>query len=129
MSSGAQPAFVAVRNLTRGTLLCARATLAHGFRDRRRGLLGRSQLGADEGMLFEAEPFIPLMWMHTASMAFPIDIVFLGQDDKVIKIQASLKPWRVSAMVFGACKAIELPAGSAIRTQTVVGDRISITKV
>lgn len=115
-----------VRNLTRGTVLCTRATLARSFRERRRGLLGRSQLGADEGMLFEAELFIPLMWMHTLAMAFPIDIVFLGRDNTVIKAQASLKPWRLSAMVFGAYKALELSAGCLVRTETAVGDRISI---
>lgn len=129
MSCGADTALFCVRNLTRRTVLCARATLARSFRERRRGLLGRPQLDADDGMLFEAEPFIPLMWMHTLSMAFPIDIVFVGRGDTVIKIQASLKPWRVSPMVFGAYKAIELRAGSAIRTQTVVGDRIFITKM
>jgi uncharacterized membrane protein (UPF0127 family) len=118
-----------VRNLTRGSVLCGRATLARSSGERRRGLLGRNQLDADEGMLFEAERFIPLMWMHTLSMAFPIDIVFLDRADIVIKTQASLKPWRLSAMVFGARKAIELAAGSVIRAETVVGDRISITEM
>jgi uncharacterized protein len=118
-----------VRNLTRGTLLCSRATLARGFRDRSRGLLGRNELRADEGMLFEAEPFIPLMWMHTLFMTFPIDIIFLGRGDIVIKVQASLKPWRFSAMVFGARRALELSEGTAITTETVVGDAISIVKI
>jgi uncharacterized protein len=67
--------------------------------------------------------------MHTLSMAFPIDIVFLDRADIVIKTQASLKPWRLSAMVFGARKAIELAAGSVIRAETVVGDHISITEM
>jgi uncharacterized membrane protein (UPF0127 family) len=35
-------------------ILCSLATLAASFLERMRGLLGRSQLGADEGMLFEA---------------------------------------------------------------------------
>jgi hypothetical protein len=33
-------------------ILCSQATLADSFRERMRGLLGRSQLGAYEGMLF-----------------------------------------------------------------------------
>jgi uncharacterized protein len=123
------PAVLCVRNQTRGTILCPRATLACSFRDRMRGLLGRRQLSPEEGMLIEAAPLLPLMWMHTFLMTFPIDIVFLGRGNVVIKIQASLKPWRLSAIVFGAHKAIELSAGVAIGAKTVVGDFISLQKV
>jgi uncharacterized membrane protein (UPF0127 family) len=77
-------------------------------------------------MLFEAGRFIPLMWMHTFFMRFPIDIVFVNRDNIVVKIQPSLKPWRLSSIVFGAHRAIELCGGAAIRTQTAPGDFISI---
>jgi uncharacterized membrane protein (UPF0127 family) len=117
-----------VRNRTRSTVLCARATLARGLRGRSRGLLGRRQLSPNEGMLFEAEP-LPLMWMHTFFMAFPIDVVFLGRGDIVIKIQSSLKPWRLSPIVFGARKAIELAEGAAAKAETTVGDFISLTEL
>jgi len=129
MVPSAAPVVVCVRNQTRGTVLCSRATLARGFRQRGRGLLGRSQLGHDEGMVIEGGRFIPLMWMHTFFMTFPIDIVFLGRGDVVMKIQASLRPWRLSALVFGACKAIELCEGAAIRAKTAVGDFVSIGEV
>jgi uncharacterized protein len=99
-----------------------------GFRNRSRGLIGRRQLSPDEGMLFEAKP-LPMMWMHTFFMAVPIDIVFLGRGNVVIKIQNSLKPWRLSAIVFGPRKAIELSAGGVARAKTEVGDFISLEKV
>jgi len=80
-------------------------------------------------MLFEADRFIPLMWIHTLFMRFPIDIIFLGNGDNVIKIEASLKPWRFSSIVIGARKALELTAGAATKTETAVGDSISIAKM
>ena len=123
------PTMLCVRNQTQGTVLCARATLARGFRGRSRGLLGRHQLSPDEGMLFEAEPFLPLMWMHTFFMTFPIDIIFLGRGDVVMKIQTSLKPWHLSAIVIGARKALELAAGGADRAKTAVGDLISLETI
>jgi len=129
MKTPVAPVVLCVRNQTRDTVLCRRATLARGFRDRRRGLLGRRQLNPDEGMLFEAKPFLPLIWLHTFFMTFPIDIVFLGQGNVVMKIQASLKPWHLSSMVFGARRAIELSAGAAIRAKTAVGDFISLGEV
>src|ERR1700730_9118446 len=126
MKTSIAPVVLCVRNQTRGTVLCRRATLAGGVRNRRRGLFGRHQLNPDEGMLFEAEPFLPLMWLHTFFMTFPIDIVFLGQGNVVMNIQASLKPWRLSSIVFGARRAIELSAGVATGAKTVVGDFISL---
>jgi uncharacterized membrane protein (UPF0127 family) len=120
------PLVLRVRNQTRGTVLCSRGWLARGFRERARGLLGRSRLIAGEAMLFEAAPFFPVMWIHTLFMRFPIDIVFLGRDNLVIKVEASLKPWRFSAIVPGARKAIELPADTAAMTRTAVGDLISL---
>lgn len=115
-----------VRNLTRDTVLCSRAMVAHSLAARSRGLLGRGQLSPEQGMLFEAEPLLPLMWMHTWFMRFPIDIVFLGRSDTVVKVQASLKPWRLSAIVLGARKALELNEGAVTRSGTTVGDLIAI---
>ena len=115
-----------VRNLTRDTVLCSRAMVARTVRDRSRGLLGRHRLSPDEGMLFEAQRFIPFMWMHTLFMRFAIDIVFLGRSDSVIRIHASLKPWRISAVAFGARKALELSEGAVTRTGTAVGDSLVI---
>jgi uncharacterized membrane protein (UPF0127 family) len=129
MTTPVAPVALYVRNQTRGTVLCLRAKLARGFRERRRGLLWRTQLNREEGMLFEAARFLPLMWMHTFFMAFPIDIIFLGHGDVVMKIQASLKPWRLSALVLGARKAIELCEGAAVRSNTAVGDLISLREI
>jgi uncharacterized protein len=120
------PAAMCIANLTRGTVLCSQAMVARGFRDRSRGLLGHDQLADDEGMVFET--MLPMMWMHTFFMAFPIDIVFLDCRNVVIKVQRSLQPGRLSAIVLSARKAIELAAGRAARAQTEVGDFLSISQ-
>jgi uncharacterized protein len=129
MITSVAPAFLSVENQTRGTVLCLRAKLARGFRERGRGLLGHTQLSRDEGMLFEAGRFLPLMWMHTFFMTFPIDIIFLGRGNVVTKIQPRLKPWRLSAVVLGARMAIELSEGAALRSNTEIGDLISLRKI
>src|SRR6516165_1776817 len=96
ISSAAPPA-VCILNQTRGTPLSAHTIVARGFRARSRGLLDRHELCPGEGMLFDAA--LPLMWMHTLFMAFPIDIIFTDRSNVVIKIHHSLKPWRFSALV------------------------------
>jgi uncharacterized protein len=111
-------------NRTRGTVLCERLEVAASMAAQSRGLLGRDGLDAGAGMLFEGSGFLPLMWMHMFFMRFAIDIVFLDQANRVRRINHSLKPWRVSSMVFGARKALELEAGAAARSQAMTGDQI-----
>jgi uncharacterized protein len=113
-------------NRTRATVICQRLEDAGGLSGQSRGLLGRSGLEPDQGMLFETGRFTPFMWMHMFFMRFPIDIVFLDRRGRVVKINCALKPWRVSSMVFGARKALELAAGAAVRSGTEVGDQIDI---
>jgi uncharacterized protein len=111
-------------NQTRGTVLCAELENAGGLAGQGRGLLGRDTLEPGAGMLFENGRFTPFMWMHMFFMRFAIDIVFLGRGDTVISINRRLRPWRVSSVVFGARKAIELHAGASDESATQVGDHI-----
>jgi uncharacterized protein len=120
----AQSSSIRAFNKSRGTVLCAHLENAGGLAGQGRGLLGRDRLDAGTGMLFESGRFTPFMLMHMFFMRFAIDIVFLGRDDRVIRINPRLKPWRLSSMVFGARKALELPAGAADESSTELGDQI-----
>ena len=111
-------------NRTRGTTLCERLEDAGGLAGQSRGLLGRDGLEHGHGMLFVRGRLEPFMWMHMFFMRFAIDIVFLDRRNTVVRISHTLKPWRVSPVVFGASKAIELEAGAALRSDTRVGDAI-----
>ena len=116
-------------NQSRGTVLCARLENAGGVAGQSKGLLGRDGLEPGAGMLFENSRFTPMMWMHMFFMRFTIDIVFLSRGDKVIRISRQLRPWRVSAMVFGARRALELEAGAAEKSSTQVGDQIKFETI
>ncbi len=110
-------------------MLCARLENAGGLGGQSRGLLGRDGLEPGMGMLFENGRFTPFMWMHMFFMRFAIDIVFLGRGNRVIKINRRLRPWRLSSIVFGARRALELPAGAADESSTQVGDQITFESV
>ena len=113
-------------NRTRGTILCAQLADAGGHAGKARGLLGRDEIGIDEGLLFIRQRIEPFMWMHMFFMRFAIDIVFLDRDDRVVHISHNLRPWRVSPILFAARKALELAAGAAARSNTAVGDTIAL---
>jgi uncharacterized protein len=116
-------------NRTRSTVLCERLEEAGGMRGKSRGLLGRDGLAAGAGMLFEAGWMEPFMCMHMFFMRFAIDIVFINRADKVIRISHNLRPWRLSPIVWGARKALELPAGCAAQSRTEVGDQIALERL
>ena len=113
-------------NQTRGTVLCKHLEDAGGLAGQGRGLLGRDRLERGHGMLFEAGRLTPFMWMHMFFMRFAIDIVFLDGDGRVMKIDHALRPWRLSSLVVGAHRALELEAGAARKSGTVPGDTIAI---
>ena len=111
-------------NQTRATVLCEHLEVAGGITGKSRGLLGRDRLEAPAGMLFEAGRLEPFMCMHMLFMRFAIDVVFLNREGRAIRIDHDLRPWRISSIVWGARKALELPVGAAARSQTEVGDQI-----
>jgi uncharacterized membrane protein (UPF0127 family) len=81
-----------------------------------RGLLGRSGLEPGSGMLIDAAPSV-----HMFFMRFPIDVVFLDRDWKVVGVRHRLRPWRVAG-ARRAVAALELPAGAAAEAGIEVGD-------
>jgi uncharacterized membrane protein (UPF0127 family) len=115
-------------NQTKGTVLCPRLEIADGTAGRARGLLGRTSIAPDEGLLFVRGRLEPFMLMHMFFMRFAIDIVFLDRDERVVRISRELKPWRLSPIVFTARQALELAPGAVTRSDTVVGDSIRIVE-
>ncbi|MBN3040972.1 MAG: DUF192 domain-containing protein, partial [Candidatus Omnitrophica bacterium] len=67
----------------------ANASVADNFILRLLGLMFRESIDPDEGLIFYNAPSI-----HMFCMRFPIDVVFLDKNHKIIKISHSLKPWR-----------------------------------
>jgi uncharacterized membrane protein (UPF0127 family) len=74
---------------------------------RTKGLLGRSSLPAGEGLWIKRCNSI-----HTAFMKFPIDVLFVDKNLKVVSVYENLKPWRITRLHFSASSVIELPAGT-----------------
>jgi hypothetical protein len=90
-----------------GEVVCEQCELATNPLTRMRGLLGRSGLEPDEGMLFR-----PAGSVHMFFMRFPIDVVFCDRNLVVVGIERDLKPWRMAGRK-GAKVVVELPVGGA----------------
>jgi uncharacterized membrane protein (UPF0127 family) len=96
-----------LRRADNGSVVCAKCELAETFWTRFRGLMGRSSLPADEGLLFDRTGSI-----HMFFMRFPIDVVFCDAELRVVKVISGLKPWRTAA-ARRAKVTIELSQGAA----------------
>jgi len=83
-----------------------------------RGLLGRTALPPDEGILLR-----PAGSVHTFFMRFPIDVVFLDRNEVVVGIEPSLAPWKTAGRR-GAKAVVELASGECERRGVQVGDRL-----
>jgi uncharacterized membrane protein (UPF0127 family) len=59
-------------------------------------------------------------------MSFPIDVVYVDRDQRVVAIDAEMKPWRFGRLHRGVRFVIELPAGTASAAGTEVGDHLQV---
>ena len=90
---------------------------------RTKGLQGFRRLRTNEAALFQFEtPEAATFWM--GSVAYPIDIVFINSENKVVRIYPNCKPGSLDLYFTfeRAAWVIETAAGSGIR----VGDRVRI---
>jgi hypothetical protein len=113
-----------VRNVTREENLAGRVMLADGWWTRLRGMMGRPEPAADEGMLLA-----PCQSVHMYWMKYPLDVAFLSSDGRVVATYHGLAPSRRSKWHRDAAKALELKAGRLAATQTEVGDRLELRQV
>lgn len=109
-----------IYNLTRGTVLADRCRFADTVWKRMVGLLNRNRYDPGEGLVLNH-----CYGIHTFFMRFPIDVLFLDQDYRVLRTVPELRPFRTS-VVKKAVYVVELPAGTISRSQTQVGDQIQI---
>ena len=103
-----------------GRVLCERCAVADRPLTRLRGLLGRSELPAGDGLLLRPSPSV-----HTWFMRFPIDVVFLDADLGVLRVRRNMRPWRMAGQR-GARAVLELAAGEAERRGISAGDRVHL---
>lgn len=111
-----------ITNITRGTVLASDVAIADTPLKRMRGLLGRQSLGPKEGLVITRCQSI-----HMFFMKFPIDVVFIDKNEKVVGLTENIKPFALSPIFWKSACAIELPVGTIDSTKTTTGDQLKIS--
>lgn len=110
-------------NKNRNTCLAHTVTIADTFFTRLKGLLGKAGLPGGHCLILK-----PCRSVHTMFMKFPIDLLFLDKDNRVVGIISNLTPFKMTGIIKGSRLAVELPAGTIASTGTVTGDTVIITR-
>src|SRR5258705_13432610 len=100
-----------VFNQTRNAPLITQGRVADTFWLRLRGLLGVASLQPGEGLILAGEKSI-----HTFFMKFPIDIVYLDKNHKVIRTDINMVPYRLGPLVIQSAYIVEMPVGAIANT-------------
>jgi uncharacterized membrane protein (UPF0127 family) len=98
-----------------GQVVC-RCRVATSFASRFLGLMGVAQLPPGSGLLLARTSSV-----HTHFMRFPIDVVFLDSDWRIVSLVAGLRPWRLAAAKTAA-SALELAEGECERLGLAEGE-------
>ena len=99
-----------------------RVEMARTDEEQARGLMFRTEMGADEGMLFPYDPPRVLsFWMRNTVLS--LDLVFIGPDRRVINVAANAVPYSEESILSDApgIAVLELNAGRAAELNIVAG--------
>ncbi len=108
-----------ILNVGKGTVVAEDVAVVRTFWGRFRGLMLRRGMASGEALLIE-----PSASIHTAFMRFPIDVVFLDREKRVVKVAEDVRPFR--AALSRGHSALELNAGNAGRARIKEGDRLVV---
>lgn len=113
--------YFTVINKTKETTIATKVKIANNPISRTIGLLNRSSIEPQEGLLI-----VPCKSIHSMFMRFEFDAVFIDKNNNIVELIKQMSAWKVSSYVWKAHKVLELAAGVIDITKTEIGDTIKI---
>lgn len=111
-----------VFNQTRESFLSLSVTRADTQFARLKGLLGKVKLRSDEGLWT-----VPSQGIHTLFLLFPIDLLYLDKDNRVIHFIENLGTFRVAPFRRDAASVLQLRTRTIFASNTQIGDELLIS--
>lgn len=110
-----------LRNETTGEVLAGNVRYADSWWERFAGFIPRSVVAPDDGLWFRN------CWaVHTIGMRARIDVIFLDNDNRVVRAERSVALQRPAVACIGARNVVELGAGALEGRDLLAGDRLTL---
>lgn len=107
-------------------VIVERLEVADWFLSRLVGLQFRRHFFAGSGLLL-----VPCSGIHTCFLRFPLDVILLAADGRVLAAHRHVRPWRLVPPLRGAAAVLELPGGcsslepgDSVRFEPLPGARV-----
>jgi len=111
---------------SQGKVYAFRVEVAASAKEQAQGLMFRTQMGADEGMIFPMDPpRKAAFWMRNT--VIPLDLIFVGTDRRILNIAANAVPYDETPLPSdGKVSAVlELNGGRAAELGIGPGDTVA----
>lgn len=104
-----------------GRCIARHVHMACSFRSRCIGLLRQTNISEHGGLLL-----VPGGSIHTLGMRFPIDVVFLNRQMRVLGLAERMPPWRLVIAPRGTARVLELAAGKIAASRLTAGTYLTV---
>lgn len=103
--------------------IASKMSYANTVFSRMKGLMFMDEMKGMDALLID-----PCNSIHNCFVRFPLDVLFLDKNYRIVKIIRHFKPWRFSWIYFRAKMVIEMPSGKLSR-DIEVGDEVEVSGV
>lgn len=110
-------------NKTKEKVIKKEVIIANSFFTRLKGLLGKKRLSEEQCILIR-----PCKSVHTFFMKFPIDVIFIDKNFKVVKVIKNITPGHITTYVKEAWSVIEMAVDKEVDSKFMVGDELYLSK-
>ena len=107
-------------NARTGEVILENLLTADSFYARFRGLMGRPSIPENTGLMIK-----PCNSVHCFFMKFPIDVIFLDKENRIVHISENMRPGSVSPIVRKANYVIEVNT-SVFQNNIKIGDILQL---
>ncbi len=105
----------------RECLIVNNLEIAGDIRSKTRGLIGHPPLEPGQALMIPGS-----RWIHTFSMSFPIDVIYIDKKGRIVALTENLPPRRIDRPVLRAQAVIEMAAGEIHRLALKVGEHLEL---
>lgn len=110
-------------NVDNGEIIAESIESAQTFFTRLKGLMFRKELSNGGGLYLH-----PCKSIHTFFMKFPIDVLYLDKEWKIVGMEEQLEPGKMGRHFTGAASVIELESGSIQKNGIQEGQIVKLLK-